>query len=346
MNIIKLRKKSAKSLLALVIFAGLALNFAGPASAANEGQVYLGGVPFGVRFSSGSLTVSGLCQVDAEDGDVCPASEAGLKENDTIVKINGELADSALQVTRAVEESGGKAINLVCVRDGKEFTVSVTPRKSESSGKYRIGLWIKDSSAGIGTVTYVIPSTGGFGGLGHGICDGQSGELINIDRGIVCDVEICGVDKGMPGDPGELHGSFGSVRTGVVTGNTENGVFGIFTDITNLRNSGTLIEMAERSQISSGEAKIICTLDSEGPKEYSAEITCPEDAGAKSFSITVTDERLIEKTGGIVQGMSGSPVIQNGRLVGAVTHVLVGDAREGYGIYIDSMTEAMPDILK
>ena len=147
-------------------------------------KVLLGGVPFGVKFYSGNMTVSGFSEVDGEDGDSSPAYEAGLRENDIIVKLNNKEVKSAEDVTRSVENSDGKSISFTCLRDGKSITIKVKPIKSISAGTYKIGIWIKDSTAGIGTITYVDAKSGEFGGLGHGICSGDSGELLKIRRGI------------------------------------------------------------------------------------------------------------------------------------------------------------------
>jgi len=310
-------------------------------------QVYLGGMPFGVKFYTGTLIVSGLSEVDSADGDKHPASDAGIQENDIILKVNGKTISKAEDVADAVEESGGKPVSLTCRRGEKEFEVSVTPVLSQSTNKYRIGIWMKDSTAGIGTITYIISETGGFGGLGHGICDSE-GNLLKIERGIVTDISISGINRGTPGSPGELHGFFSSGKNGTVTCNTECGVFGVFSDITDLRDSGTLIEIGKKDKIHDGEAIIRCTLDDNTIQEYTAQISIPKnsDSQTKNFTIKITDPKLIEKTGGIVQGMSGSPIIQDGLLVGAVTHVLVSDSSEGYGIYIENMLEEMPEILK
>ncbi len=310
-------------------------------------QVFLGGMPFGVKFYTGTLVVSGISEVDSADGSKLPAKDAGIKENDIILKINGKDIGTAEAVAKAVEDSEGKPLSFTCRRGDEEFEVSITPVLSESTNKYRIGIWMKDSTAGIGTVTYVIEDTGGFGGLGHGICS-SNGDLLKIERGIVTDISISGINKGAPGAPGELHGFFSSGKTGTVTNNTECGVFGVFSDISNLKETGTLIDIGTKDKIHDGDAIIHCTLDDNTIEEYTAQIIIPEnnDTQTKNFTIKITDPKLIEKTGGIVQGMSGSPIIQDGLLVGAVTHVLVSDSTEGYGIYIENMLEEMPEILK
>lgn len=344
MKIRKQNKVIAAFLAVMILLAPLCSHAYG---AEDITQVYLGGMPFGVKFYTGTLIVSGISEVDSAEGSKIPARDAGIQENDIILKVNGKEMDTAEDVAKAVEDSDGKPISFTCRRGDEEFEVSITPVLSESTNKYRIGIWMKDSTAGIGTVTYIISDTGGFGGLGHGICS-SDGNLLKIERGIVTDISISGINKGAPGAPGELHGFFSSGKTGTVTSNTECGVFGVFSDISPLKETGTLINIGTKDKIHDGEAVIRCTLDDNTIEEYTAQIIIPEnsDAQTKNFTIKITDPKLVEKTGGIVQGMSGSPIIQDDLLVGAVTHVLVSDSTEGYGIYIENMLGEMPEILK
>ena len=316
------------------------------ASAATDPiQVYLGGMPFGVRFHTGELTISSITAVDGVDGEASPAGDAGLQENDVILELDGTPIHSAEAISEAVENCGGAPIKLLCRRDKTEFETTICPILSKSAQKYRIGIWMKDSSAGIGTVTFISMGTGGFGGLGHGICDGD-GKLLSIDRGAVTDISISGVKRGAPGVPGELHGLFSSEKIGTVMENTDCGVFGILSGIGEFH--GETITLGTKGDIHSGKAIVRCTLTDNVPKEYEVLLTIPEnvDTQTKCFRIKVTDPALLEQTGGIVQGMSGSPIIQDGLLVGAVTHVMVSDPSEGYGIFVENMFETMPEILK
>ena len=227
------------------------------------------------------------------------------------------------------------------MRNGKEYTAHVTPEYSKTEGKYKSGLWVRDSGAGIGTVTFIDPETLSFGGLGHGICDGDTGELIPMDRGSVLGVRINGINKGAAGAPGEIKGYFNSGKTGTLIKNTTCGVYGVFTELPKGLPSEAVC-LGGREELKEGDAYIWCTLDDSGPQKYSIRISeiNRSATGNKCFSITVTDRALIEKTGGIVQGMSGSPIIQNGKIVGAVTHVLVNDPTTGYGIFIENMLNA------
>jgi stage IV sporulation protein B len=201
----------------------------------------------------------------------------------------------------------------------------------------RLGVTVRDSALGIGTVTYIDPETGAFGGLGHGITDSSSGELIPITGGDVTDVTLGGVTRGEVGKPGELCGVLTERDMGDLTVNSHCGVFGILTNPDAL--TGDSIPIGHRDEVKEGEATIISTLKNGKTAEYKIEIydIDRDSDGSKSFRIRVTDETLKALTGGIVRGMSGSPIIQNGKLIGAVTHVLVADPTEGYGIFIENM---------
>lgn len=316
-------------------------------TSAEAKTVYLGGMPFGVRFYTGRLTVNGFGEVDSAGGTVSPAKDAGLCENDIILKINGKKVESSADVTGAVAESGGKELKFTVSRSKKELEISVKPVLSESTGEFRIGLWIKDGTAGIGTITYIVPDTGAFGGLGHGICDGSDGKLCDITKGIVSEVIINGVKIGKSGDPGELKGIFTTDKSGTVSLNTEHGVFGVLSDPEEYCKTLKEIKIGSRKDLHEGSAVVLCTVDDGGIGEYSVNLkpNAGSDSPESSFLVEVTDSELIKRTGGIVQGMSGSPIIQDGVLVGAVTHVLISDPTRGYGIYIDAMLDDMPDVL-
>ena len=304
-------------------------------------KLYPGGVAFGVKFQTDGLIVTGFVDVVNESGRSNPAYDAGIRAKDVIIKINGRPAQSISQLTEAVETSNGKSITVALRRSGRELTVNVTPKYSKAEGRYKTGLLIRDSGAGIGTVTYIDPEDLSFGGLGHGICDGGTGELVPMLKGNVLGVNISGIVKGEAGTPGEIKGYFNSERSGVITQNTVCGVYGSLAKLPEGLPSAPL-SVASRDEICEGEAYIYCTLDDSGPHKYSVSISAinSQADGNKCFTIKVTDKDLIAKTGGIVQGMSGSPIIQNGKLVGAVTHVLINDPTTGYGIFIENMLNA------
>ena len=327
-------------------------------------EVYVGGMPFGVKFYTEGILVVGFCDVDVTtNGGGCrninPAKNAGLKLRDVITKVNGQTPASAASLTKAVEESGGKPITLTIKRtdsrgsagktDGghaTELTVSVTPAYSASENRYKTGLWVRDSGAGIGTVTFIIPGSNAFAGLGHGICDSDTGKLIPMQRGQVTDVTVSGVEKGEVGDPGAIKGYFAPGKTGSLLGNTDCGVYGVFATLPSA--ATRKLPVGSRKDVREGDATLLCTLDNGKIGEYKIRITSIDRSatGSKCFTVSVTDPALIEKTGGIVQGMSGSPICQNGKIVGAVTHVLINNPTAGYGIFLDNMMQAMPEMLR
>ncbi len=297
-----------------------------------------GGCAFGVKFSTKGVLVVGLSAVKAENKEVNPAEEAGIKVKDIILTVNDREVTSVKEIAEAVQGSEGKPLTLTVERGGKVKTLTLTPVETKEG--YKAGMWLRDSTAGIGTVTYVDPETGEFGGLGHGICDVDTGALMPLDRGSVMKVEIGGVVKGLSGKPGEIKGYFKHDRCGSVMSNTVCGVFGVFSETP--EGVSEAMPVGSRHDVKEGEAELICTLGDDGPRRYKIEISKIDRDGTdnKNFVITVTDKALKERTGGIVQGMSGSPILQNGKLIGAVTHVLVNDPAKGYGIFLENMLDA------
>lgn len=296
-------------------------------------KVYLGGMPFGIKFYTNGVIVVGF-----DNEKTNPAFCAGLRLYDVIKKVNGQEVNGSININEIIEGSNGQPITLTFTRAGKESSITFDPTYSESEKKYTCGIWLKDSGAGIGTVTFVVPESYVFGGLGHGICDSETGELISISGGSITGVTLNGVVKGKSGTPGELKGYFNSSKSGAVISNTDCGVFGVLGDTSQLKNSET-VPIGLKNEIKEGKATILCTLDDNIRKEYSVEISGinKNATGNKCFTVKITDPELINATGGIVQGMSGSPIIQNGKLVGAVTHVLINDPCKGYGIFIENM---------
>ena len=311
------------------------------AAGSHEGLTVIpGGMPFGIKFYTEGVTVVGFCDVDTGNGKVNPAQKSGIKPKDMILKVNGEALTSATDLTARIENSDGKPLTLTCRRGRSEFEVKLTPVYCPAEARYKTGIWVRDSGAGIGTVTFMIPENGAFAGLGHGICDSDTGELVPMKRGAVMDVTISSVVKGAPGAPGELKGYFNAGKTGALLGNSTCGVWGTFTSLP--KASAEPMPIASANEIEEGDAYILCTLDSNKIEKYDIKISnINRDAkGSKCFTVTVTDPDLLSVTGGIVQGMSGSPIIQNGKLVGAVTHVLINDPTTGYGIFIENMLNA------
>ena len=296
-----------------------------------DGTLIAGGMTFGMK-----IGVDGAIIVDVGsvvDGGKSPAAEAGLKRGDIITKADGRSVFGTHDLIAAIEN--GDEVELSYIRGGKESSAVVKPVK-DSEGKRKIGVLIRDSAAGIGTVTYIEPETLIFAGLGHGICDAESGTLLPIAHGSVEEITVTGINQGKTGSPGEIRGSFSGKRIGKIIKNSDTGVYGVLTELPEC--SEARYEVASADEVADGTAYIRSTVSGE-PELYEVKITRIGNGGQKNFAVKVTDKRLIDLTGGIVQGMSGSPIIQNDKIVGAVTHVLVGDPTSGYGIFIGNMLD-------
>lgn len=304
----------------------------------NDLELYVGGMPFGTKIISNGLTVVKFSETEGENAS--SAYLAGIREGDIIIKINDNNVNTIEDFVKTVNKNGGNQMKVTVLRNQKEISFNVYPKYSTDDGKYKTGIWVKDATSGIGTITFIDPKTNVFGGLGHGICDSTSGKIVPVNRGIVTDVSINGVIKGQVGTAGELRGTFKDKVIGSLFKNTTCGVFGKL-----LKNSyespENLMKICPKGELKEGDAYIWCTVDAEKPKKYRIEISNIDttNSNTKNFKIKVIDKALLEKSGGIVQGMSGSPIIQNGRLVGAVTHVLINDPTQGYGIFIENMLE-------
>ena len=302
----------------------------------DEMQVAVLGTPFGIKLYTEGVLVVGFTEIDTENGDKNPAKTAGIKEGDFIVKINGINVYTNEDVASIIRSSDGEAVAVELSRNGKKKTVKFTPAKSMSSGVYRAGIWVKDSSAGIGTMTFYSPTYNTVAGLGHGICDNETGTLMSLNSGEFVTASIASYEKGEVGKAGELNGVFTGKRIADFDLNLENGVYGKVTcDI----NINELVTVAHRQDVRNAKGYIYTTIDGNNPEYYTCNIKVRGQGEVQNLLIEITDERLLEATGGIVQGMSGSPVIQNGKLVGAVTHVLVDDPTRGYAIFAENMLE-------
>ena len=304
--------------------------------------VTVSGAPFGVKmFADGALVVAFSDQLTAL-GSENPAKEAGLRLGDVIVSAAGQPVHGNEELSAAVAAAEGAAMEIVYVRDGAQHTCTMTPVRDRDSGVWRAGVWVRDSSAGIGTLTFVDTAKGTFAGLGHAVSDSDTGADFPLLSGEIVPVTIIGVQKGTAGAPGELKGEFsGADALGTVSANDSTGVYGTLQDGTSAV-SGQVMPVAEIQQVSPGKAQILTTIDGTAPQWYEVTIERVNMTAGdpnRNLLIRVTDERLLSTTGGIVQGMSGSPVVQNGCLVGAVTHVLVNDPTRGYGIFAATMLE-------
>lgn len=306
----------------------------------NEPVVVPCGTPFGIKLLTEGVLVVELTGFDNGGGVTSPAREAGINEGDIIISISGKTVSSNKDVSRIIGESGGRTLGVELVRDGESRVVFLKPDKSAADDTYHAGMWVRDSSAGIGTITFYDPSTKMFAGLGHPVCDSDTGEMLTMSSGEAADVYISGIKKSSAGSPGELIGMFTSDKScGSLVLNSESGIYGYMDKCPSMVSA---VPVAMRQEIKTGQAVIYATVDGSSPKEYSVEIEKVDlkasEAG-KNMVVRITDERLLDKAGGIVQGMSGSPIIQDGRLVGAVTHVFVRDPTRGYAIFADTMLE-------
>ena len=298
------------------------------------------GTPFGVKMFIDGVLVVDLSEIETENGKNCPAKNAGLFKGDVIKSIDGTEVFTNEDVSETIENSGGKTLEIKVLREEKEVLVSVTPEMLSDQSGYKAGFWVRDSSAGIGTVTFYDPENLSFGGLGHAVCDADTGKILPFSSGEIVEATITDVHKGIPGDPGELCGAFiGTENLGTVKINNETGLYGTL----EYKIEGMDMPVAPKQEIYEGPAVILSTVDGSEAKEYDVvieKISLSDESMTKNMVIKVTDKELIETTGGIVQGMSGSPIIQNGKLVGAVTRVFVNDPTKGYGIFIENMLDA------
>lgn len=337
MQPIKYSVRLLVALLVLSLLTGISVH----AAETDTLRLYPGGMPFGVRVQTKGVLVVGTSKVECVDGVVEPAARAGLCAKDLILAINDVSVHTVEEVTGQIEASGGAPLRLTVCRGDTELVLTLIPALAKADGKYRAGVWIRDSAAGIGTVSFIFPDTGMFAGLGHGICDSDTGELMPLARGVVTDVSIVGVHKGKSGHPGELRGVFCTGKRGTLLANTTTGVYGVFSQIPDAVPVSEPMAVLPAESLTEGAAQIYCTVgDSIGKYDVRISRINPS-AETKNFVVEVTDPRLLAITGGIVQGMSGSPVVRDGKLIGAVTHVLINDPTRGYGITVASMLKNM-----
>ncbi len=308
-------------------------------------MVIPGGQSIGVTLYTKGALVVGITGIQLEGGEVVnPAREAGMLPGDVILSINGTEVNDADHVSEIVENTAG-TLKIVVDRAGREMTLSIDPVTDFSDGKKRLGIWVRDSTAGVGTLTFI--STGNdhwFAGLGHAICDIDTGSILTVREGEIYFSEVIQVHRGENGAPGEIKGYFSSASgmMGLIQQNCEYGIYGPLYEDVDMTKFSDPIPVASRDEVKLGAATILATIDGEGVKEFDCEIiklnpqASPEQKG---IVLRVTDPELLEVTGGIVQGMSGSPILQNGKLVGAVTHVFVNNPTKGYGLYVDWMLD-------
>ena len=315
-------------------------------SGQNTRVVSVAGTPFGIKMFSDGVMVVGFSDIDTQKGSFCPAKAAGLELGDVIISLDGVKVQSNTDVEKHIASKGNSEVVVVFLREGLEHTTKLTPVTDSTTGSYRTGMWVRDSSAGVGTMTFYDVQKGMFAGLGHGIKDTDTQKDIPLLSGEIVPVRITGCTPSSNGEAGELKGSFISqFPTGRVWANSTNGVYGsVFAPPTD-----NMMEVASPDQIETGPATILTTIEGTTPKEYDIVIEKVALNGSnqwRNMVIRITDSRLLEKTGGIVQGMSGSPIIQNGKLVGAVTHVFVNQVNRGYAVFAQNMLFSMDNAEK
>ena len=298
------------------------------------------GKTVGVTMDTQGLLVLGTGSVDGENDRIYTPCKGILQAGALLIEADGQILENKEMFMKTVEKSGGQAVSLRLQRGGREKEVAVTPVFSTADGTYKIGAWIRDSIQGIGTVTYYDPNDQTFGALGHGVYDVDTGELMQIREGALVSVELKEIVKGQKGKAGELTGKIElQEKFAHIEENTEAGIFG---SISTAVFDGEALPVAATAEIRKGKAHILSDLEGNGVKAYEIEIESLRKDGGKAhkdMTIRITDARLLQLTGGIVQGTSGSPILQDGKLVGAVTHVMVNDPTRGYGIFLEHMLE-------
>lgn len=304
-----------------------------------------GGTPFGIKMFTDGIIVVGMS--DVQNGTEClsPAKDAGLKVGDILTSIDGNPLTRNEDVAHYISNCGGNEITVALQRDGQEMELSIQPVMSELDDCYKAGIWVRDSSAGIGTLTYYNPETLAFAGLGHAICDVDTGSIMPLSSGEVVDVNISGANAGHSGRPGELRGNFISDKViGYLNSNSENGIYGFLIEPATFHDP---VIMAMKQEIETGPATILATISGNQPQSFDIvieKVNYSDSNSTKNMIIRVVDSTLLSTTGGIVQGMSGSPILQNDKLVGAVTHVFVNDPTRGYGIFAENMEKTLNHI--
>ena len=310
-----------------------------------SGSVYVSGEAFGIKLYTDGVIVVGTQSVDLGNGNKTnPAADAGIEVGDIIVSINNTKVFSSGEVTSILNDNNGEPYTIKLKRDGRYKTFTLTPAYSPREGCYKAGMWVRDSTAGIGTITFYNEDSKTFAALGHQINDVDTNEIMPLLEGEAVSATVTKVQKASSGTTGSLWCNFEEESIGTLLDNTECGLYGAYTD---LSGKAQLYPVASKQEVVKGAAQIISTIDGTEPKTYDIEITrisYNREEEQKDIVFKVTDSELLEKTGGIVQGMSGSPVIQNGKLVGAVTHVIVNNPEKGYAIFAQTMYEKSNDL--
>lgn len=306
-----------------------------------DDDVYVGGVPIGIYLQTDGTMVVSDTTVDVRSGTVI--KNKNLKSGDIIKKINGIEINSAQDILNVLENTEEDAASVEIIRDNKAKVIETGLIKNKEN-KYKLGVWVKDDISGIGTLTFVKKDSGEYGALGHPVINGDSSTIIPVSSGEIYDCNLIGINKGSKNKPGELRAVFlQKNEKGNITKNTPYGIFGNINDLDGLVDTNRCLKIGGRLSVKPGKAKIISSV-SGIREEYDIEIikaNFQSKSSDKSIVLRVTDKRLLSLTGGIVQGMSGSPIVQDDKIVGAVTHVFLSDSSKGYGVYSDWMLEQL-----
>lgn len=309
-----------------------------------EKRVYVSGESFGIKLYTDGVIVVGTKDVETANGKCNPAKEAGLEKGDIIISINNVKMTDSSQVEETFNDNNGKDYKIVVKRNGNYKNFTLKPVYSQSEGKYKVGVWVRDSTAGIGTVTFYNSENNSIGALGHPITDVDTNEIMPILNGEAVKANVTKIYKSTDGEAGSLCCDFTNNVIGSLSVNSICGIYGKYEcSLVGKR----LYKVAASQEVEKGSAQLLCTVDEKGPQLYDVEITrvsYRENNDEKNMVVRVTDKNLIEKTGGIVQGMSGSPIIQNGKLVGALTHVIVDNSEKGYAIFAEKMVEKSEEL--
>ena len=301
----------------------------------------------GLKLYTNGVLIVGMSEIEnVNHQKERPYENLNIQEGDTILKVNDLEIQTIENLQKEINKSDGKNIDLTILKeDGTIETSNIKPVKV-SNTEYKLGLWVKDAATGVGTLTYYEPNSKSFAALGHGITDSDTDKLINIDSGNIVTSKVVSIQKGEQGKPGEIRGSIINQPTiGKVYKNTEFGIYGELTNLSNIKiDYSNKLEVALRDEIQEGNAEVLCSLDGNETKEYDIKIEKiyrDNNENNKSMLIEVTDKDLINKTGGIIRGLSGAPIIQNGKFIGAITNVLVNSPTKGYAIFGDIMIKNM-----
>lgn len=343
-----INQKSGKATLEVSLFDNISLKDVNVDILPRTTVIPVGSIA-GVKLYTSGVLVVGMSEIEGMDHKKYkPYENTGIKEGDTITQINNIPISSTEELMETVNQAQGKAVKVQYVQSEQTKECSIEPVQT-TTNQYKLGLWVRDSAAGVGTVSFYEPSTKTFGALGHGITDIDTEKLINIASGEFVTTRILNITKGESGLPGKIQGTVENQQNiGKIYKNTKFGIYGTVDNLASLKiDTSKEMEVALRDEIQLGKATILCSLDNQKAEEYEIEIEKiykENNYDNKSMQIKVTDEKLLEKTGGIIQGMSGSPIIQNNKFVGSVTHVLVNNPQEGYAVFGDIMLKQSKEI--